>query len=347
MKNCMTRRGFLQRAAAGVAGPLVLPRLSLGASADGRLRHAAIGVANMGKGDLFAIAGSGRVDIVALCDIDENHLNAAAQPLPNARLYRDWRELLDKEKDNIDSVNVSTPDHMHAPIALSAIELGKHVYCQKPLAHEVFEARRLTEAARNAGVVTQMGIQIHSYDVYRRAVMMLRSGVIGKVKEWHSWCSASYSTPGMDRPAGEDPVPPTVNWDSWIGVAPMRPYKEGVYHPRSWRTWRDFGCGSMGDFGCHIFDPVFTALKLGAPRTVRAEAPEFTAEVWPQWSIVHYEFPGTHWTAGDTIQGTWYDGGKQPPHELAPPLAEGQKWPDMGSLILGEEGAMLLPHIDE
>lgn len=341
-----TRRVFLKQVAmAGAVAPLVLTAGARGA-AGGKLRHASIGVGGMGEGDLGQIGGHPDVRIVALCDVDRGRLEQAAKKHPDATLYQDWRELLQKEGEGIDSVNVTTPDHMHAPIAMSAIRKGKHVFCEKPLTHEVFEARQLTLEARKAGVVTQMGIQIHSHMAYRGAVRMLRDGAIGKVREWHSWCSAKGSSPGLVRPEGEDPVPPHVAWDLWLGVAPPRPYKEAVYHPGSWRKWQDFGCGALGDFGCHIFDPIFTALGIGAPLTVHAEPQEVGREVWPVSQTVNYMFPGTSMTAGKTISATWRDGGLKPSRDLAP-LSEEQALPDSGSLIIGEEGVMLLPHYDE
>jgi predicted dehydrogenase len=370
----ITRRDFVIRStAAGIGVPLLLPQLSLAQSPNGKLRHAAIGVGGKGWGSLKVTAAKDNVECVAICDLDETNLARAAEMFPEARTYQDWRELLDKEQDRIDALSITTPDHMHAPIAMSAIRRGKHVYCEKPLTHEVFEARQLTLAARRAGVVTQMGIQIHGCAEYRTAVRMLQDGVIGKIVEFHSWCNAPGWPQGIARPEGEDPVPDGFSWDQWVGVAPMRPYKQDVYHPFRWRGWRDFGCGALGDFACHILDPIVTALGLGPPTTVRAEVPEDWArnvavnrETWPKWEIVHYEFPGTDMTAAGTIQGTWYDGGKLPPRELAklpprkPAKLPGDKPPDdklpdeelpdeeplprRGSLIIGEKGVMLLPH---
>ncbi|HEV58318.1 MAG TPA: Gfo/Idh/MocA family oxidoreductase, partial [Phycisphaerales bacterium] len=218
MKSRLTRRSFLTAAAASAAAPMILPRRVWGA-AD-KLNHACIGVGGMGGSDLVSIVRGGKVRIVAICDVDENNLKAAAKRLAeeygqaDVRLYRDWRELIEKEADRIDSVNVSTPDHMHAPIAMSAIRRGKHVYCQKPLTHTVLEARRLAQAARRAGVVTQMGIQIHSDIAYRMAVRIIQDGLLGPIKEWHSWKDGGpFATGG--RPAGADPVPPTLDWDAW------------------------------------------------------------------------------------------------------------------------------------
>lgn len=345
MQKVITRRQFIRQAAvAGIAVPMFMPRLSRSQSSNGKLQHAAIGVGGMmGGADLGSILNSGKVDVVAICDIDEKHLEQAAQKVPNARKYRDWRQLLDKEEKKIDSVNVTTPDHMHAPIAMSAIQKGKHVYCQKPLTHEVYESRQLQLAARQAGIVTQMCIQCHSDIAYRMAVQMIREGAIGKVRQWHSWQGAQ-GWPQSGRPEGSDPVPPHLEWDLWIGVAPLRPYKADVYHPVKWRGWQDFGSGVLGDFACHIFDPVFTALGLGAPISISAEAGEDNHENWPKWQVVNYEFAGTEFTAEKTVKGTWYDGGRLPARELAP-MPKERNLPGAGSLIIGEEGVMLLPHV--
>ncbi len=349
MKNTMNRRRFLQQSAA-FGSMLFLPRLSLAQSASRKLQHACIGVGGMGSGDLNSILAGGNVEIVALCDVDPSNLARAVEHLKteykieSVRTYRDWRELLSKEGDKIDSVNVSTPDHMHAPIAYSAIQKGKHVYCQKPLTHTVHEARILTRAAKQAGVVTQMGIQIHADIAYRMAVAIIQSGGIGKVSQFHSWQAGSAVwTTATERPAGEDPVPSGMNWDHWIGVAPMRPYKADTYHPAKWRGWQDFGGGVMGDFACHIFDPVFTGLKLGAPTSVKTEVSNYNKETYPAWQIVSYEFPGTPYTAGPSIKGYWYNGEKTPPRELVPMPAE-YKLPHAGSIIIGDEGVMVLPH---
>lgn len=344
MKKQVTRRTFLKQAAS-VATPLIVPRLSFAAPPSGRLQHAAIGVGGQGAHDLREIFSSGKVDVVALCDIDEQRLQRAAQIHPNARLYRDWREMFEQEEKHIDSVNVSTPDHTHAPASMTAIRKKKHVFCEKPLTHEVYEARMLRLAAKKKGVATQMGIQIHSHDFYRRAVHWLREGAIGKVKEWHSWCSATFTTEDKRRPQGADPVPLHVDWDLWLGVAPERPFKKDVYHPFEWRRWRDFGGGATGDFGCHIFDPVFTALNIGAPLSVTCEAESVSGEVWPGWVAAEYVFPGTELTAGNTIRGTWRDGGKQPDKNLSPDLPSEYELPASGSMLIGEEGTLIIPHV--
>jgi len=349
MNRKLNRRSFLQGSAA-LGSVLLLPKLSWALSANGRLQHACIGVGGMGFADLKSILAGGTTDIVALCDVDLSNLTKAAEflkterKIESVRLYRDWRELLEREGDRIDSVNVSTPDHMHAPIAFTALQKGKHVYCQKPLTHTVGEARALIQAARKAGVMTQMGIQIHADIAYRMAVAIIQSGGIGKVTQFHSWQSGSAVwTTATARPEGEDPIPAGLDWDKWIGVAQTRPFKADTYHPAKWRGWQSFGGGVMGDFACHILDPVFTALKLGDPLSVMTEVSNYNTETYPAWQVVHYEFPATAYTAGKTVQGTWYNGEKTPHRELVPMPAE-YRLPGAGSIIVGEEGVMVLPH---
>ncbi|MBI2424023.1 MAG: Gfo/Idh/MocA family oxidoreductase [Candidatus Hydrogenedentes bacterium] len=346
MSNKITRRDFIGRvAAASVAGPLIVPRLSFASPPSSRLQHAAIGVGGQGSYDLNSIFSSGKVDVIALCDIDELNLKKMSESFPKARLYRDWREMLEQEEGKIDAVNVSTPDHTHAAATMSAIKKGLHVYCEKPLTHDVYEARQVTLAARKKGVATQMGNQIHSHEFYRSAVKIIQDGAIGKVTAWHSWCGAVYTTDDKKRPEGSDPVPAHVDWDRWLGTAPVRPYKAETYHPFWWRRWRDFGGGSMGDFGCHIFDPVFTALNIGAPLSVTVDAECVSEEVWPEWIDARYVFPGTALTAGKTIEATWTDGGKKPSVSVSPHLPQDKELPPSGSVIVGEEGALLLPHV--
>lgn len=348
VKKQSTRRAFLKHmAAGGLAVPFFSPRLTLANPANGKLNHASIGVGGMGGSDLNSFLRHDRFQLIAIADVDKNTLNAVKQRFPDVRAYQDWRELLANEGDRIDSINIATPDHMHAPITMTALNMGKHVYCQKPLCQTVYEARQVGQAAvAKPELVTQMGNQIHSHIAYRMAVQMLRDGAIGKIREFHSWVGApggSWPQP-VNRPAGEDPVPAHLDWDLWVGVAPMRPYKHDVYAPFKWRGWKDFGGGGLGDFGCHIFDPPFTALQPGAPISVTVEAPHVYDESWPEWEIVRYIFPGNDMTEGKELPVTWYDGGKRPPRELAQ-LPEGRDLPGAGSLIIGTEGQMVLPHV--
>jgi predicted dehydrogenase len=347
------RREFLKQSVGAGLCVAGAARSVLGKSANGKIQHAAIGVGGKGWPDVRLIAAHPKVEIAAICDVDTTRMDAAAKKFPAARRYQDWRELLDREGDRIDTINVTTPDHMHAPITMTAIRKGKHVYCQKPLTHDIYEARRVTEAAAKAGVVTQMGIQVNSSIGHRMAVQMVRDGAIGKVRSAYLWSnkpSKSYRPTGP-RPTGSDPVPEMLDWDAWLGTAPVRPYKKGVYHPTWWRGWQDFGVGWLGDMGCHIYDMPYQALGLTAPLRVRAEVePEWwdtpgrRKETWPRWQVLHYTFGGTDLTAGKTIDFTWSDGGKYPPEELRKQI-DGLKFPAQGSMLLGEEGTMLLPHV--
>jgi len=344
MSRFHSRRSFLKTlGAAALAAPFVTRGL-MASSPNSRLAHACFGAGGMAWSDMKALGNCSGVEIVAICDVDLRRTDDARRRFPNARIYQDWRELLDKEKD-IDSVNVSTPDHMHAPIAVSAMQLGKHVYAQKPLAHDVHEVRRMTEIAREKKVVTQTGIQIHSAPQYRSAVQALRDGVIGKVREVHSWCPKSWGDPSP-RPDTSSPVPDGFDWDLWLGVCAERPFiGNGYYHPAAWRKRLDFGTGTLGDMGCHLFDPVFTALDLTAPRSVRSEGPPPNAWNWAIDSKVHYQFAGTERTAAKALPVTWYDGSSKPPAAIVE-LLEGDLLPNAGSIFVGSDGVMSLPHVD-
>ena len=348
-----SRRTVLKTTAA--AGLLACPlaRISRAAAPNGTVQHASIGVGGMGWGDVNQIASHAKARIVALCDVDTRRLAAAARKFPNARKYQDWRELLDKEGDKVDSVNVTTPDHTHAPVTMTALAMGKHVYCQKPLTHDVFQARRISEAAKKARVVTQMGIQLSSTIAARMSVKMLRDGAIGKVKEVFLWSNKDPSKyrPVGPRPKRADPVPAQLDWDAWCGTAPVRPYVHGVYHPTWWRGWQDFGCGWLGDMGCHIMDMPYRALGVGMPIAVQAQVepkwrddPARRIETFPTWQIVRYTYGGTDMTAGKTVDITWSDGFKYPPAAMQKQFLEGRKYPAQGAMVIGERGTMLMPH---
>jgi len=330
-----TRRDFLRQAAtAGVAMPLLQRQSLRAAAANGSLNLACVGVGGKGWSDMRETSVG--QNVVAICDVDQSRLAKAAHAFPKARTYTDWRKLL--EQKDIDAVTISTPDHMHAPVTMAAITRGKHVYTQKPLTHDVVEARRLAEAAQRHGVVTQMGIQGHASARLKNAVQLVRDGVIGKVREVHTWTDrpGSFWKQGLDRPNHSDPVPTSLHWDLWLGTAPARPFVKGVYHPFRWRGWWDFGTGALGDMGCHLMDPVFTALELTAPTTVRAEGPPPHPESGPLWCQVEYDFPGTDYTT-DHLKLVWYEAGRQPPREriMAP-----KQWPGSknGVLFVGERG---------
>lgn len=334
----VSRRRFLQSAAAAsLFGPIV-GRSMAQTSASDTVNIGCIGVGGKGWSDMHETAKGH--NIVALCDIDEQRLAKAAEAFPKAKKYTDWRKLL--EQPDIDAVTVSTPDHTHAPAMASAMKLGKHVYGQKPLTHDIYESRRLAEIADQQGVITQMGIQHHATRRLKLAVDAIRQGVIGKVSSVHAWTDrpGTFWKQGLERPAEGDAAPDHVHWDLWLGTAPRRPFVSGLYHPFHWRGWWDFGTGALGDMGCHILDPVVNALQLGPPQTVTAEGPAPHPESGPLWCIVHYTFPGTEQTT-DTLQLTWYEAGRQPPREL---FGAPEDWPGSknGVLYIGEKGNLFV-----
>lgn len=350
--TCLSRRSFLRTtAAAGLAAPWLLPSGLRAASPNGKLNHACIGVGGMGAGDLENFKSHPRNQVVALCDVDANTLQAASRKVPGARLYADWRELLEKEGDRIDSVNVAVPDHSHFIIAYSAVQRGKHVYCQKPLCHDVAEVRALTEASIRKGVITQLGTQMASGAGDRTGVQLLRAGAIGKIK--HAYlCSnrpgavENYRLAGP-RPAGGQPPPAHLNWDLWIGTAPMRPFAPDIYHPTKWRAWLDFGTGWSGDIGCHIFDAVWKGLRLQPPIDVVAEvqeswknSPARRGDNWPQGDHITWTFPGNDLTESKELPLEWFDGEFYPPKEIRA-LYSLDDYPPESAMLIGTEGAML------
>ena len=343
----ITRRRLLASTALSI--PFILPSGLRAQGPSKKLAHAAIGINGQGAGDIGALMAGDRLNVVAIADVDRRNHAAARMKFPNATIYQDWRELFAKEADRIDSVNISVPDHMHAAIALTALSLKKHVYCQKPLTRTIGEARALQTAARDAGVVTQMGNQIHSSGEYRTAAQMVQEGAIGKVKEIHCWTGAQF--PQKPRPSGTDPVPEGLNWDLWLGVAPERPYKESIYHPFNWRGWQDFGGGAIGDFGCHIMDTPFKALGLQAPLSVECvgaeedwiKSPERFKESWPAWEAFRYEFAGNDRTAGPVLPLYWSDGGHLPTGE-AVEVFKGRDIPPNGALFIGTEASLVIVH---
>ena len=269
-----SRRTFLAAAGGAALSFTIVPRHVLGGAgyiaASERLNIAGIGAGGMGGGDIATVAHLG-ANIVALCDVDDERAAGSFQAFPNARRYKDFRLLLDKEAKNIDAVTVGTPDHVHAVASMAAIRAGKHVYCQKPLTHTLHECRELTRAARAAGVATQMGNQGHATEGARLTNEWLQAGVIGPVREVHVWSDRAGRLwkQGIPRPTDMPPVPSTLDWGLWLGPIRERPYHP-AYAPVQWRGWLDFGTGALGDMGCHIIDHPVWALKLGAPTFVEA-----------------------------------------------------------------------------
>ena len=338
-----SRRLFLQAAAASaIAVPFYVKSLRSAPPSE-TVRHASFGASGMAGADLNAIAKAPNVKLVCVADVDTAHTAAIKNIAPDCRIYQDWREMLAKESKNLDSVNVSTPDHMHAPMGLSAMNFGLAVYGQKPLAHNVSECRQLAEKAKEKKLVTQMGIQVHSSNEYRMAVALVQAGAIGLVKEVHTWSNKKWGD-GSPLPDRKDTPPASFNWDLWLGVAADRPFiGGGYYHPGNWRKRLDFGTGTFGDMGCHIYDPVFAALALTAPLSVKSTGPVPTATNWANDAVVQYTFPGTKFSEGKTVSVTWYDGDAKPPQTISDLV--GGKIPDQGSVFIGTKGLMVLPHV--
>lgn len=341
----LNRRQFLGTSATALAGITILPsRVVSGfgyTAPSDKLNIAGVGIGGMGQHVLRPLAET--ENIVALCDCDWNRATVGVfEQYPNAQRYKDYRVMLDRQND-IDAVVVATPDHTHAVVSMDAIRRGKHVYTEKPLTHTIHEARVLTEAAREHGVATQMGNVGQAGDGPRRLREMIQDGAIGPVTEVHVWTdrpnrglSDTFWPQGVDRPSSTPPVPDTLDWDLFIGPAPLRPYHRS-YHPFNWRGWLDFGTGALGDIGCHAFDPVFRALDLKYPTSVQAVSTLVNNETFPLGSIVTYTFParGTM----PPVRLMWYDGGLRPPR--LPEIAQGAQMGPNGVLYIGSKGVIL------
>ena len=338
----MKRRSFIKTTAAGSLA-FMLP-LSSSAFAPGKkLRVAQIGLGSMGTNDLQATASHPLVEIVALCDVDSNNLNAAKAKYANAKTFSDYKELFKTMGNEIDAVVVSTTDHAHAPVSLTAMGMNKHVYCQKPLTHYISESREMDAVAARKKLVTQMGIQVHSFYDYKLATILIQKGIIGKVKKVIAWSPKVWGYDGA-APEGSDPVPEGLNWDLWLGTAKKRPYKKGLYHPGNWRKCIDYGCGTLGDMGVHIFDTPYNALKLSVPLTVKNECRAPNDFGHAEKNHVTYVFPGTPYTA-KTLEWVWYDGKGAPELQSELELPGGEALPDQGAMFIGENGQrLLLPH---
>jgi predicted dehydrogenase len=332
-------------AAAAAAAFTVVPRHVLGGPRrvppSEKVNIVGVGIGGQGGHDIDQLNSQ---NIVALCDVDWRHAAGTFRRYPNAKKYKDFRKMLDEEDKNIDGVVVGTPDHLHAIVSMAAIKRDKHVYCEKPLTHTVREAKLLAEAAREHGVATQMGNQGQASEETRLTCETIWDGAIGQVREVHIWTDRPlngidkwYWPQGIDRPEGEDPIPDTLDWDLWVGPAPMRPYKNRVYNPFVWRGWWDFGTGALGDIGCHSMDAAFRALKLEYPTSVEACCTLVNNETYPVASRVTYEFPARGDMAPMKLH--WYDGGMKPPRPDE--LEDGRMWDTNGKLYVGDKGKML------
>jgi predicted dehydrogenase len=353
LQNKGLSRRELVGTAAAVAAFTFVPKHVLGAagqpSANNKLNIAGIGVGGRGASDIDGVSSE---NIAFLCDADLRSASGTIKKHPNAKIYRDFREMLQKEDKNIDAVVIGAPDHIHAPAAVMAMKMGKHVYVEKPMAHTIYEARRMTQVAKETGVVTQMGNQGHADVGLRLYWEFIKDGAIGTVREVHVWSDRA-GTPerpwwpqGVDRPQGSIPVPENLDWDLWLGPARWRPYAkfpngrggEATYCPFNWRGWWDFGCGAIGDMAVHNADPAFFVLDLGAPTAVEAQTSPVNDETLPVWNIITFEFPAK----GDrpAVKMVWYDGAKLPP---TPPELEGRKLASNGILFVGDKGKLLGP----
>jgi len=344
----LSRREFLGNVAAGAATFTFVPSHVLGQAGQTppseKLNIAGVGVGGMGGSNIGAVESQ---NIVALCDVDEAYAGKTFKKYPNAKTFRDYRKMLDEMDKQIDAVIVATPDHNHAVVAMEAMKRGKHVYVQKPLTRTVYEARMLTETARKYKVVTQMGNQGSSGSDVRTTCEWIWDGAIGPVREVHAWTNRPVWPQGLDRPTDTPAVPPTLDWDLWIGPSPMRPYNP-IYLPFNWRAWQDFGTGALGDMACHMLDPVFKALKLKYPTSVQASVAVQYKEMWKAWkntetypmaSMVHFEYPAR----GEmpAVKLHWYDGGMMPPRpdELEKDRRMGDD--DGGVLFVGDKGKLM------
>ena len=343
----LTRRTFLEHAAlattglwlGGCATSSLTPRARRIAP-DEKMRIGCIGIGGQGGSVTADLATFPDVQIAALCDVDQTYAAKNIKKYPGVPLYRDYREMLEKEP-KLHAVMVGTPDHWHAPISLAAMQLGLHVYCEKPLAHTIEEARLMGRVARETGVVTQMGNAGHASEGLRLTKEWIGAGAIGKVSEVHVWSDRPgkfWRSQGHRRPTELPPVPAGLDWNLWLGGASNRPYHPD-YLPRQWRGWQDFGCGAVGDMAVHNADPAFYALDLGAPDWVEAESSPTNPDSFPEWSILTYHFPAKG--RRGPIKMIWYDGGKMPPRpaELEADRALG----DNGIYFLGTKGVLLAP----
>jgi predicted dehydrogenase len=337
----MTRRGFMSAGAAFAAFTIV-PRHVLAGSGQqapsDKLNIAAIGCGGQAAGDIRSVSSE---NIAALCDVDKNRAAQTIQSYPNVTFYTDYRIMLDKEQKNIDAVVIATPDHHHAPAAIRAIKLKKHVYVEKPMAHTIYECRQMLKVAREMKVVTQMGNQGHGGSGLRLWWNYIKSGAIGTVKEIHVWtdrpggAGRMWWPQGIERPTETDPIPETLDWDIWLGASPNRPYNKS-YLPFNWRGRWDWGCGALGDMACHNMDPAFWCLDLGAPVKTKAQTSGINSDTFPAWEIITYSFAAK----GDrpAVDLIWYDGGKVP---QAPAELEGVNPGNNGCMMIGEKGVLV------
>lgn len=340
-----TRRSFLGKTGLGLGSALFAgPAIVRGQNLNSKIRLACIGVGGKGESDVLENAACG-MDVVALCDVDDGPLRKMAVRFPGAKTYKDFRKMLEEMGGSIDAVTISTPDHVHGVAAIMAMNMGKHIYCQKPLTQTVWESRTMRTLARDKKLATQMGNQGSANSGLRRGVELIQAGIVGNPTELHVWTNRPIWPQGFDRPAGADPVPAGLDWDLWLGPAPERPYKSGIYCPFVWRGWTEFGTGALGDMACHAVNMPFRALKLGYPTRVECELASRTfAETFPLTSRVRFDFPAREGLPA--LKFWWYDGAPdgaiaplRPNPDLTWELVQWRrKLPPSGCLIIGDKG---------
>lgn len=329
MTRRFDRRNLLRTGAAGAALWASAPHILAGPRFD-KLNLAVIGAAGRGGANLNGVASE---NIIALCDIDEKKAAGAIKKFPNAKFYTDYRELLNDLADKLDGVVVSTPDHMHAPIALAAMRKGLHAYCEKPLTWSIEEARMMASIAKEKGLATQMGNQGTASSGFRAGVDNLRAGILGPVAEVHIWTNRPVWPQAIERPEGAQEIPAGLHWEEWLGCAPERPYHNS-YHPFKWRGWYDFGTGALGDMACHTVNLAYMGLDLGAPETVEARSTKLFSDTYPAGSRIEYNFAARE--GKPAVKLTWYDGKERPDAQLL----GGRAIPRSGAMIIGERGIM-------
>lgn len=336
MSGQSSRREFMRNTTLAGVGFWVAGKASAAdepKSPNEKIRFACIGVGGKGSSDSDDAGRHG--DVVAICDIDDKRLDAAAIKFPSAKKYTDFRKLLEESGKDIDAVTVSTPDHTHAAASLMAMRMGKHCFTQKPLTHTLYEARRMGEVARENKVATQMGNQGTANSGLREAAAIVKSGALGTVKEVHVWTNRPIWPQGGPRPPQAE-CPPNVHWNEWLGPTAVVPYADG-YHPFAWRGWWDYGTGALGDMACHTLNMPYMALSLQNPTSVEAESSGTNHESYPKWSIIKYEFPAIESRPALTM--TWYDGGKKPDASLF----GDKKVSNSGALLIGDKGKLYAP----
>ena len=348
--STLSRREFIKRTSIATgAAAINFPFLGRVLGANDRINLACIGVGGKGDSDSNDAAGCGG-NIVALCDVDTKALDAKGKKFPNAKRFQDYRKMFDQIANEFDAVTVSTPDHNHGQAAIRALKLGKHCFCQKPLVQTVYEARTVRRLAAEKKLATQMGNQGSAENGLRRAVEVVQAGIIGKPLELHVWTNRPIWPQGINRPPGSDPVPANLNWDCWLGPAPKRPFKKGVYHDFKWRGWYDFGTGALGDMACHTVNMPFRALKLGYPNVVECEvASRIYPETFPLTSRLRFEFPEREGLP--PLKFWWYDGNPEESFKPVRPSADITKeivttlgkLPEAGALIIGDKGKLFSP----